>query len=237
MPVITVSRQFGSEGDVVAKKVATLLKYDYVDKELITEVARRADVHPDEVRKFDERLESPLMRFLRRLIIPAGTYPITEIPEWTVFYEGPIERMPIQDHKDYLKFIRTTIEQLWQRDNIVIVGRGGQVVLRDKKDVFHVRIIASLEHRLGVVMKQTGLNRASATKLIQKNDKRQASFIRYCYNVDWDDSALYHLIVNTGEMNTNLAAKCITESLLNFAEACRIPQNGGIYLWDSAALA
>ncbi|MFQ6041499.1 MAG: AAA family ATPase [Candidatus Poribacteria bacterium] len=237
MSVITVSRQFGSEGDVVARKVAALLKYDYVDKELITEVARRADVHPDEVRKFDERLESPIMRFLRRLIIPAGTYPITEIPEWTVFYEEPIERMPIQDQKDYLKFIRTTIEQLWQRDNVVIVGRGGQVILRDKKDVFHVRIIAPLQHRLDVVMRQTGLNKPDAMKLIQKNDKRQANFIRYCYNVDWDDSTLYHLIVNTGEMNTNLAAKCITESLLNFAKTDQIPENSGTYFWDSAALA
>ena len=237
MSVITVSRQFGSEGDIVARKVAALLKYDYVDKELITEVARRADVHPDEVRKFDERLESLIMRFLRRLIIPAGTYPITEIPEWMVFYEEPIEKMPIQDQKDYLKFIRTTIEQLWQRDNVVIVGRGGQVILRNRRNVFHVRIIASAEHRLEVVMKQTGLDKPSATKLIQKNDKRQASFIRHCYNVDWDDSALYHLIVNTGEMDTNLAAKCITESLLNFVEAYQILQNDGTALWDSAALA
>ncbi|MBC8233201.1 cytidylate kinase-like family protein [bacterium] len=213
MSVITVSRQFGSEGDVVAKKVAELLKYDYVDRELIFEVARRANVPPDEVEKFDERVENPVMRFLRRLIIP-GTYPIlvSEMPEWTIMYnEEPIEKMSLQDQKEYLKFIRTTIEQLWQRGNVVIVGRGSQMVLRDKKDVFHVRIIASLEHRLEVVMRQTELNPNSATKLIQKNDKRQSTFIKYCYNVDWDDATLYHLIVNTGEMGTELAAKIITD--------------------------
>jgi cytidylate kinase len=213
MSVITVSRQFGSEGDVVAKKVAELLKYDYVDRELIFEVARRANVPPDEVEKFDERIENPVMRFLRRLVIP-GTYPIlvSEIPEWTIMYdEEPIAKMSIQDQKEYLKFIRTTIEQLWQRGDVVIVGRGGQMVLRDKKDVFHVRIIAPLEYRLEVVMKQTGLEPNSATKLIQKNDKRQAGFIKYCYNVDWDDATLYHLIVNTGEMGTELAAKIITD--------------------------
>jgi len=213
MSVITVSRQFGSEGDVVAKKVAELLKYDYVDRELIFEVARRANVPPDEVEKFDERVENPVMRFLRRLIIP-GTYPIlvSDMPEWTIMYdEEPIAKMSIQDQKEYLKFIRTTIEQLWQRGNVVIVGRGGQMVLRDKKDVFHVRIIASLEHRLEVVMKQTGLDPNSATKLIPKNDKRQSTFIKYCYKVDWDDATLYHLIVNTGEMGTELAAKIITD--------------------------
>jgi len=213
MSVITVSRQFGSDGDVVAKKVAELLKYDYVDRELIFEVARRANVPPDEVEKFDERVENPVMRFLRRLIIP-GTYPIlvSEMPEWTIMYdEEPIEKMSIQDQKEYLKFIRTTIEQLCQRGNVVIVGRGGQMVLRDKKDVFHVRIIAPLEYRLEVVMKQTGLNQTFATKLIPKNDKRQAKFIKYCYNVDWDDATLYHLIVNTGEMGTELAAKIITD--------------------------
>ena len=213
MSVITVSRQFGSEGDVVARKVAALLKYDYVDKELIFEVARIANVHPDEVKKFDERLENPVMRFLRRLIIP-GTYPIlvSEMPEWTILYEEePVEKMSLQDQKEYLKFIRTTIEQLWQRGNVVIIGRGGQIILKDKKNVFHVRIIASQEYRLEVVMKQTGLDRTSAKKLIQKNDKRQAKFIKHCYNVDWDDATLYHLIVNTGEMGTELAAKIITD--------------------------
>jgi cytidylate kinase len=60
-------------------------------------------------------------------------------------------------------------------------------------------------------MKQTGLDKPSATKLIHKNDKRQANFIKYCYNVDWDDATLYHLIVNTGEMGTELAAKIITD--------------------------
>jgi cytidylate kinase len=212
MSAITVSRQFGSEGDIVAKRVAELLNYDYVDKELIFEVARRANVPPEEVEKFDERIESPVIRFLRRLITP-GVYPIfaSEMPEWTIMYEAPIEKMSLQDQKEYLKFIRTTIEQLWRRGNVVIVGRGGQVILRGKKDVFHVRIIASLEHRLEVLMKQTGLDKPSATKLIHKNDKRQANFIKYCYNVDWDDATLYHLIVNTGEMGTELAAKIITD--------------------------
>ena len=226
MSVITISRQFGSEGDIVAKKVAELLKYDYVNKELIFEVARRANVHPDEVEKFDERLESPVMRFLRRLIIPR-TYPIlvSEMPEWTILYETePIEKMSLQSQKEYLKFIRTTIEQLWQRGNVVIVGRGGQVILRDKKNVFHVRIIASLEHRLEVVMKQTGLNQTSATKLIQKNDKRQARFIKYCYNVHWDDATLYHLIVNTGEMGTEIASKIITDRYLIPKPRSVVPQ-------------
>ncbi|MBM3235035.1 cytidylate kinase-like family protein [Candidatus Poribacteria bacterium] len=211
MSAITVSRQFGSEGDIVAKRVAELLNYDYVDKELIVEVARRANVPPEEVEKFDERIENPVMRFLRRLITP-GVYPIfasNEMPESMIMYEASREKMSLQDQKEYLKFIRTTIEQLWQRGNVVIVGRGGQVILKDKKEVFHVRIIASLEHRLEVVMKQTGVDKPSATKLIHKNDKRQAGFIKYCYNVDWDDATLYHLIVNTGEMGTETAAKCI----------------------------
>jgi cytidylate kinase len=94
---------------------------------------------------------------------------------------------------------------------VVIVGRGGQAILRDKKDVFHVRVIASLEHRLEVVMKQMGFDQNSAAKLIRQNDKRQTRFIRHCYGVDWDDATLYHLIVNTGEMGVELSAKIITD--------------------------
>ena len=214
--MITISRQFGSEGDVVARKVAELLNYDYVDRELIFEVARRANVPPDEVERFDERLENPMTRFLRKLITPSA-YPIlfSEVPDWTIMYqEEPVEKMSLQDQKEYLEFIRTTIEQLCQRGDVVVVGRGGQVILKGEEDVFHVRIIASLEHRLDVVMKQTGLDRTAATKLIQKNDRRQSKFIRHCYNVDWADATLYHLIVNTGEMGVELAARIITDRYL-----------------------
>jgi cytidylate kinase len=158
------------------------------------------------------------MRFLKRLIIP-GTYPITEIPEWTILYEDePMERMCIQSQKEYLKFIQSTIEHLWQRGNVVIVGRGGQIILRDKKDVFHVRIIASMESRLELLMKQTGLDETPAMKLIRKNDKRQANYIKYCYQEDWDNPSLYHLIVNAGELGVEFAAKFIADAALNFVE-------------------
>lgn len=216
MSVITISRQFGSQGDIIAKGVADLLEYDYVDKELIAEVAQQADLHPDEVEKFDEKYDNPVIVFLKRLIIP-GKYPVTELPEWTVLNEeAQIEK--IQTQKECLKFFQSTIEQLWQRGNVIIVGRCGQIILSDKEDVFHVRIIASLEYRLERLMEERDVDKTAAMKLIRENDRRKANYIKYGYKEDWNNPELYHLIVNMGEKGVEFEANFIADVAFKFLE-------------------
>jgi len=216
MPLITVSRQLGSQGDVIAKKIADLLEYDYVDKELFVEVAQQANLPPGEVEKYDEKYTNPVIAFLKKLVIP-GNHPVTEIPEWTILCEEEqVDQKQIQNQKECLEFFRSTIEQLWERGNTVIVGRGGQIVLRDKKDVFHVRVIASLEYRLEQLMKEREVDRTSAAKLIKSNDRRKANYIKYGYKEDWNNPELYHLIVNMGEGGVEFQANFISDTALKF---------------------
>ena len=75
MAVITTSRQMGSGGDIVGARVGEQLGYGLVDKALITEIAREANVPESEVVRYDERTESPVKRFLRGLVTPSRSVP------------------------------------------------------------------------------------------------------------------------------------------------------------------
>ena len=68
MGVITISREYGSDGRTVARKVAEALSYHNIDKELLVEVAQKAQVPVSEVERYDELPEHPALRILRKFL-------------------------------------------------------------------------------------------------------------------------------------------------------------------------
>ena len=222
MAVITVSRQLGSAGDLVAARTAEFLKYEYVDKTLISEAARVANVPESEIEKYDERGDSAIRRFLSSLLTPkTATSPMLfwgfEFPydacAVMLTRESESDEVPILDRGECLKFIQRTVQKLYERGNIVIVGRGSQIILRDYKNVLHVRTVASREQRCARTMQRRGVSRKGALALNQKTDKQRVDYIRNHYRVDWDAPELYHLIINTGRTGIEMAARVVADAV------------------------
>jgi cytidylate kinase len=101
------------------------------------------------------------------------------------------------DEDECLSVIQVVINNLASRRKTVIVGRGGQAILKNKVGVIHVRIIAPVEVRVERLMKSGGLSREDALKLVEENDKAAAEYLRRFYNIDWEDQANYDLVLNT----------------------------------------
>jgi len=223
MPVVTVSRQLGSAGDLVAARAAEILGYDLVDKNLITEVAREANVPESEVEKYDEQAESPVKRFLRSLITPSRSVPVPPAMLWGLEFPYEVstallaedaaldEERHLLDQREYLKFLQAAVQRLSKRDNVIIVGRGGQAILGGDPNTLHIRTVAPLNARIRMVVKRRGLSRAEARDTIQKSDKRRAAYLKDNYGIDWNDAVLYHLILNTGRTSQDASARLIVE--------------------------
>ncbi|RKY04033.1 hypothetical protein DRP77_04950, partial [Candidatus Poribacteria bacterium] len=160
MAVITISRQYGSGGDEIALKVAERLGYDHVNKELISEVARRARVPESEVERLDEKGEGAISRFLSKLFSSERYLSYLGSAYWEMappcYPSEPVPSMSFLNREDLLKFLKATILDLYERGNVVIVGRGGQAILRGKPGVIHVRIVAPFEARVRRVAAMTG---------------------------------------------------------------------------------
>ena len=225
MAVVTVSRQLGSAGDLVAAAAAKELGYDHVDKDLITEVAREANVSEEEVERFDEQATSPVKQFLHSLITPSKSVPVPPAMLWGLEYPYEVsasllaeagadsEDRHFLDHDSYLQFLGAAVERLYSRGNIVIVGRGGQALLRDKPEVVHIRTVASMDHRIQTVRKRYDVNEGEAKEMIRSSDRRRSAYVKTNYDLDWSDASNYHVIINTGSVPDDVAATLVKDAV------------------------
>ena len=102
--------------------------------------------------------------------------------------------------------------------NVVVMGRGAQVVLRDKPDVLHVRLTAPLEIRVRRHQIRAGLDVEVARGQVLGRDRASAEFVKRYYDVDVADPTLYDLIINTGKLPWEAAADLIVGALTALAE-------------------
>jgi cytidylate kinase len=102
---------------------------------------------------------------------------------------------------------------LWDRGNVVIVGRGSQKILAAKPNTLHVRFIGFLGARREVIMASEELTHAEALKKISAVDAQRAHYMKHYYDADWEDGQLYHLVINTSLMSRKQALVAITTAV------------------------
>jgi cytidylate kinase len=122
------------------------------------------------------------------------------------------DSLSIQRRK-YLHLIQALIYDFASKDNVVIIGRGGQVLLKDLPGVLHVRIIAPFDVRIQRIMKEGGGGEKQAAEILRRSDRNSAGFIRSYFDVDWDDQTFYDLIINTRKLSVDAGTRMIAESI------------------------
>ena len=225
MAVITVSREYYSGGTQIARQVAQDLGYNYFDKNILAEVARATNTTAKQVSRYDERCENGLKGFLKKLFVPEFSryldFPYYYYPSEFLMDSYPIERDAafeddlIPTEAEVFGSFQHVIEKLWKMDNVVIVGRGSQIVLAGKPNTLHVRFVAPLANRIERVMEDQGIVYPLAEREIEAVDKQHAQYIKHYYDADWADAKHYDLVLNTGSMSDEQAAKVIIAAVRN----------------------
>jgi cytidylate kinase len=173
----------------------------------MTEVAVKMGISEAEVIDYSEdsyKLRSFIDNLFRR------REPLATITVRGTNSAGEITHMTeVLDEERALKLIQRTIERLRERGNVVIVGRGSQVILRDAPGVLHIRIVAPIEQRISYIMINRSLTRGEAREYIETKDRASAEYLRRFYGVDWNDPSLYHLVINMGKWNVDEAVEII----------------------------
>ncbi len=216
MPAITISRQYGSGEREIVDRVCELLGYRVFDKWLLTEIAAEVGLSKEEIVDFSEdnyKVKTLESRLGERLSVPTRrsvAMPTTvEGPEQGVTFS--VEQW---DEQQAVALVNTAILAAYSLDFVVIVGRGGQVVLKDKPNVVHIRLEAPLETRIARVQKDAHLSYQRAQQLINQRDEESAQYLECYHKVRWDDPSLYHLILNTGKVDPEAAAQIIITAML-----------------------
>lgn len=204
MAVITIARQIGSGGDLVASRVAEELGYDLVDSALLARVAEHAEVSVEEVMNLDERYRSQAAEWLMNFITPRIG---------KIILENDRQFNP----ERYLEYVREVVAGLAGKGNVVIVGRGGQFILRDRENALHVRIVADMDSRVEWMRRYEDVSNGEAIERIKRSDAMRSGFVSRYFKGDWNDPLLYHLVLNTGKFSHDEAVAIIVEAARKFS--------------------
>lgn len=207
--LVTVSREMGSGGSYIGSRVAEILGYGFVDREILHHAAESIGASEESLEVVDERRPSLAERIATW--ISAGFEDVSGLREPLVLpREGYPALLPTEG--DYLHLMQSVIRELAGRGNMVIVGRGAQLVLRDREDALHVHITAPFELRVQRISVREGISLEAATKRVRESDKNRSGYVRTFYQADWRSPGLYALIINTGKMELEEAVALVVEA-------------------------
>jgi len=184
-PVITVSRERGSRGSYLARRLAERLNYQLVHREIIDYMVKDTGVRRRLIESLDEKVKS-------------------EIELWV---EGILKGKYL-GKSDYLYHLMKSILAIAQHGETVIIGRGANFILGLGKG-FHVRVVAPLEKRIENLIAYKQFNTAQAKKEIERGDKERKEFIHTFFGKNIDDSSSYDLILNTANFQIEEALDLI----------------------------
>lgn len=189
MPVITISRYTGSGGQAIGEKVAERLGAEYLDQQLVQEVARRLGISPQSAQARDEAGDSFVDRLTRVMWLSNTSLLPMDMGQAPIDYQSPAQQE--------LAVTQQMIREVAAQRNAVIFGHGAQFVLAGQPGVLHVQCIAPRVYRVERVMRRRNLSQAEAEKWIKQEDERRAGYLRQFYHVDWRDPSPFHLVLNT----------------------------------------
>ncbi len=234
MAVIAVGGLSGGGGRKLGPLVAERLDADYVDRLILTDVARHAGATVEALQQREERPPTRGERFSRILqrvlersaVTGAGGDPYFG-PGVAAYLTQEFEDLPqptitrgheLEDEK-YFEAVSKTIHDLAEVGNVVIVGRGGYIILRDMPGVLRVGAVASLEDRIQTIVERERVSHDAAARTVEERDKARVGFFKRFFDIDQPDSPeLYDLVVNTSDVDLDYAVDLVVGASVALAE-------------------
>jgi len=182
--IITIEREYGSGGAVIAQQVASRLGWKLWDQLLTDEIARRMDCARSLVEEHEEQRDSASYRIFKNFM--RGSF------------EGSLNapRLKMVDTDCVREVTQKVVREAADAGNCVIVGRGSAYYLGDRHDAFHVFVYAPFQDKVRR-LQAAGNSEKRAIELAETVDVNRAAFIKQYFNVDWPERHRFHLMVNS----------------------------------------
>lgn len=185
--VITLSRQFGSGGAEIGKKLADKLDIPFYDKHIIEQAAAKSGIAKEHFEKADEKRTNS---FLFSLV--------------SAHYGGTATPLQLNDIITDDKLFIYTAESVKEmaKHPCLIVGRCADDILRDE-DILRIYIYADMEVRIERICELYDLGEKAAATLIKKTDKKRASYYNFYTSRTWGEAVNYDICINSAKLGVN----------------------------------
>jgi CMP/dCMP kinase len=182
--IITIEREYGCGGGVIAQKIAERLGWKLWDQLLTREIAHLSNCEQTEVASREERVDPLYYRLFKSIM--RGSF------------EGSLNlpRLNLLDADSILRITEQVVQRAASKGNCVIVGRGSQNFLRDHADALRIFLYAPREAKVRR-LEAEGIRRTEAEELVDTVDDERAAFIAKYFHMEWPNRPIYHAMLNT----------------------------------------
>lgn len=198
LPVITISRQFGSGGHEVGEKLARQLNVPFYDKALIAMAAKQSGLSEEVFAHADEKATSSLLYSM-----VMGNYSFgARVPG--------INEMPINDKLFIIQ--SDIIKKAASEGPCVVVGRCADYILRDYENCLNVFVHANKETRIRRSIAKKDCEEKKAADFVTKKDKQRANYYNFYSNKRWDDLQNYDISIDTSRFTLDEAVELLIDA-------------------------
>ncbi len=201
MAVITISRQYGTEGKYFAQILAKELKYSFINKEIYQKVAEKKNITIEDLKSL-ESITGLGIDFFQNFI--DSDYIKRIIGREDLSYES----------NEVIEAINKTIIDFAEIGNIVILGRASQCILQNLPNCYHIKIVREFNDRINILIKR-GITKDGAISTIKRKDEERKNYIEKFYNCNWSDPELYHLTINLTKTSMNKSINIVKNLIKN----------------------
>ena len=192
--IIVISRQFGSGGREIGKKLAEKLGIDFFDLGIIEMAAKRSGSDYNELLEVDEK--------------KVGTKWYSFTAEADAQYS--LRKIPINENLFQIQ--KQIILDVAEKKSCVIIGRGADYILKDKDKMMSVFVYADRETKLESIMRHYGLERSNALALMKKTDKQRRQYYNAYTEYSWGNMENYDLAINRSKYGIEGAVDILEEA-------------------------
>jgi cytidylate kinase len=190
IPVITVSKEPGAGGNILAQKIAERLDLDIFNRDIIKGIAESAKISASVIETLEKKRLSGVEDFISSLVNKHYLYPGL-----------------------YLEHLMKVVCTIAEHGRAVIVGRGANFILPPEKR-FSVRMVAPLDVRIQNIARRFGVSAEEAKRRVIRRESRRSAFIRQSFNADISDPIHYDLTITTGKLSIESAVEAVISAVM-----------------------
>ncbi len=222
MPVITVTGLIGSGVIEIGPKISDMLGIDHVDRTILAEAGKKIGASEQDVADRTERalgLGDRVAGFVKTVLERSALAGGGADP----YFGGGLDALLVREYRDFpeeshggdfddenlLKVTSDVISEIAAAGNVVIAGRGSNIILREMPNALHVGLISSMDVRVQRIIQREQLSEEGAVRYIQENDRARIAYFKRFFDVDPQEARHYHQVLNTDMLTIDQATEII----------------------------
>ena len=230
MPVITINGPIGAGAVTIGQMVADQLHLNFVDRLIFAQAAKLVGSpvgalidKEQRVVRFRDRLGHLMQTMLERSAVsgvsgePYFGRGIETLPPETYMELARVTTTQKVDDKDFIEATTTVVKDLHRKGDVVIIGRGANVILTDTPGILHVGLLAPVETRVETMMGREHFERDEAQGYVEELDRARVAFFRKFFKVHPDEPSLYDIMFNMARLESKTAAEVIVHAVGDLA--------------------